>query len=248
MEDARKKYINEYLVTKKQSLEQLLDGVGHQCTSIMRKYPNHTLQKVWTSMERETLKKYLLQFGYGRWNKIREQSQSQDKILFSKSDTEMKAFSNDFIRTLFENLDSKNELRQFLVQLIDEEPDDPFIQSTPKEWGDQISQRAVPWAKRLQLLYRIKVLIKQYKRERKRYFELPEEEHDELTKQEFESWDSLLNFLPPGVFYGQRPSVWWTLRHDVDLLQGTYKYGYATYNSMRADSNLSFYSVDLVPI
>ena len=55
-------------------------------------------------MEKETLKKYLLQFGYGRWTKIRKFSSSQDKILMKKTDREMKAFSNDFIRTLFEYL------------------------------------------------------------------------------------------------------------------------------------------------
>lgn len=40
--------------------------------------------------------------------------------------------------------------------------------------------------------------------------------------------------------------MWWTLRHDVDLIQGTYKYGYATYNLMRQDQNLSFFGTELV--
>ena len=55
-------------------------------------------------MEKETLKKYLLQFGYGRWRKIRKYSKNHCKILKDKSDVEMKAFANDFIRTLFEFL------------------------------------------------------------------------------------------------------------------------------------------------
>lgn len=54
----------------------------------------------------------------------------------------------------------------------------------------------------------------------------------------------MLNFLPKAVFYGQRPSIWWTHRHDVDLIIGTYKYGYANYNAMRADKSLSFHKVD----
>jgi len=63
-------------------------------------------------MEKETLKKYLLQFGYGRWNKIRKYSLSQDKILMKKSDREMKAFANDFLRTLFEFLQTdKSDLK-----------------------------------------------------------------------------------------------------------------------------------------
>lgn len=61
-----------------------------------------------------------------------------------------------------------------------------------------------------------------------------EENADEVEKYQklkraYELWDNLLNFMPITYFYGQRPSVWWTLRHDIDLLYGTYKYGYALY-------------------
>ena len=55
-------------------------------------------------MEKETLKKYLLIYGYGRWPKIRSYSASMCKILKDKEDREMKAFANDFVRSLFENL------------------------------------------------------------------------------------------------------------------------------------------------
>jgi hypothetical protein len=55
-------------------------------------------------MEKETLKKYLLQFGYGRWKKIKKYSRNHCKILKDKPDVEMKAFANDFIRTIFEYL------------------------------------------------------------------------------------------------------------------------------------------------
>jgi hypothetical protein len=42
----------------------------------------------------------------------------------------MKAFSNDFIRTLIEILQSdKSDLKNFLINLIEEEHDDPFVQS-----------------------------------------------------------------------------------------------------------------------
>ena len=79
-------------------------------------------------MEKETLKKYLLIYGYGRWAKIRKDSKNQDKILKDKPDIEMKAFANDFIRTLFEFLQTeKNELKNFLINLIEEKPEDPFV-------------------------------------------------------------------------------------------------------------------------
>lgn len=52
-------------------------------------------------------------------------------------------------------------------------------------------------------------------------------------KNQYENYDNLLYFLPCNYFYGQRPSVWWSTRHDVDLLYGTFKYGYACYTAMR---------------
>lgn len=100
--------------------------------------------------------------------------------------------------------------------MIEEEPMDPFVHSLPKEWGDQINQRAIPFSKRLQLLYRVKQLIKTYKKAKKQY--LNKETQDPYIREDYETWDNLLNFLPSSVFYGQRPSVWWTLRHDVDLI------------------------------
>jgi len=40
----------------------------------------------------------------------------------------MKAFSNDFIRTLIEFLmNEKSDLKTFLINLIDEKPEDPFV-------------------------------------------------------------------------------------------------------------------------
>jgi len=45
----------------------------------------------------------------------------------------MRAFANDFLRTLYDNLvnekTEKNELRGFIVNVIEERQDDPFIQS-----------------------------------------------------------------------------------------------------------------------
>lgn len=40
--------------------------------------------------------------------------------------------------------------------------------------------------------------------------------------------------------------MWWTPRHDIDLLYGTYKYGYANYTAMRADTKLSFHKSEQV--
>ena len=96
----------------------------------MKKIPDKNLMNKWVSMEKEALKKYLLQFGYGRWKKIRKYSKNHCKILKDKSDVELKAFANDFLRTIFEYLQNeKQELRSFIINLIDEKPEDPFVQS-----------------------------------------------------------------------------------------------------------------------
>ena len=58
----------------------------------------------------------------------------------------------------------------------------------------------------------------------------------------------MLNFMSASFFYGQRPSVWWTLRHDIDLLYGTYRYGYASYSAMRADQKLSFHQSEQITV
>jgi hypothetical protein len=98
----------------------------------------------------------------------------------------MKAFSNDFIRTLIEILQSdKSDLKNFLINLIEEEHDDPFVQSQPKDWGDQINQRAIPWAKRLYLLYRVKFLIKMYKQERRNYLSKERDKIDKYIESKF---------------------------------------------------------------
>lgn len=99
MLEAKQKYIQDT-----QPLRKRDQKFAPLCTSIYRKEPDVELKNSWTNMEKDTLKKYLLQFGYGRWEKIRKVSKNQDKILMTKSDQQMKAFSNDFIRTLFEYL------------------------------------------------------------------------------------------------------------------------------------------------
>lgn len=82
-------------------------------------------------------------------------------MLTNKTDEELIAYSNDFTRTLYEQLHPERaaDLRQFLVNLNKEGPDIPFVKCAAKDWSDQISQRAIPWAKRLYLLHRVKTLI-----------------------------------------------------------------------------------------
>jgi hypothetical protein len=70
-------------------------------------------------------------------------------------------------------------------------------------------------------LHRVKGLIEAYNAEREKYLHRLPEDTDIHVLRQYESGDNLLSFLPVQVFYGQRPSVWWTRRHDIDLLFGT---------------------------
>ncbi len=83
---------------------------------------------------------------------------------------------------------------------------------------------------------RVRMLIKKFKAEQRK--------NPKVKKSKDMQWENLLNFLPSSVFYGQRPSVWWTKKHDVDLLRGTYKYGYANYPQMKVDPEYSFVELE----
>ena len=39
---------------------------------------------------------------------------------------------------------------------------------------------------------------------------------------------------------GIRPANWWTRKHDIDLIFGTFKWGYGNYNIIKEDPKLSF--------
>lgn len=55
----------------------------------------------------------------------------------------------------------------FLQNLIEETPDDLYLQPNQKDWDQQIllSQRSVQYTKRLQLLHKVKTLVKKFKEE-----------------------------------------------------------------------------------
>jgi hypothetical protein len=201
----------------------------------------------WTNIEKDNLKKNLLLYGYGRWDEIRKASKDHSGFLVSKSDEILRAFSNAFIKNICQYISfDKNELRKYLQNMVDESNNTPVIETNPNDWGELIKQRATPWGKRLQLLDRINSLIRHFQEEKEKYLAQPKEDQDQLISVAFERWDNLLNFLPATAFYGQRPSAWWTRRHDIDLIIGTYQYGYANYNQMRTDKRLSFHLLESI--
>lgn len=251
-------------ITLNNQVGEITSEIPHQSTPLQGSHniiglkvknipPDVGLSNKWTTHEKDCLRKYLLIYGYGRWNIIRSNSGG---VLNEKSDMELKIFSNAFIKTIIELLPSgKVELRRFLVNFVNEneEENEPYILPKRDDWGSNlIYQRAPAWGKRIQLLYRVKLIVEKFKTEskkNKRYRqlicsdEIPQEEKEKLKSEinpTYDHWDNLLNFLPYTALYGQRPSIWWTNSHDIDLLRGTYKYGYANYPLMRQDTKLSF--------
>ena len=182
------------------------------------------LSQRWTYEEKEILKRGVLAYGYGRWDKLKRER------LRTKERKEVIAFANAFLRCLVDNLSQEcNELQNFLLGIIEEQADDLYVAPSNKDWeivGQ--SARAVPWARRIQLLFRIRVLIKKFKKKQ-------QQEQIQVN------WSTLLNFIPDQVLMGQRPSVWWSRQHDIDLLRGIYKYGYANYTEIRDCPDYSFY-------
>ena len=196
--------------------------------SIPSKHADSNLMKKWSINDRENLKKWLLTYGYGRWKKLQEMMSEADSTL--KPICEIRSFASSLVRTIAENLPmEKHELKKTILNMIEETDEDFYVPPKIKDWGIMARQRAVPWGKRLYMLHRIRFLIKKFK-EKYRGGQL--------------KWGNLLNFMSSANFYGQRPSAWWTRRHDIDLIRGTQKHGYANYTNMRNDPTLSFGAID----
>ena len=94
-------------------------------------------------------------------------------------------------------------------------------------------QRSIQYTKRLQLLNRVKTLIRKYREDAMRNMVVKDRRKSKKLIY-IVNWDGLLNFIPSPLLFGQRPVQWWARKHDVDLLLGVYKYGYANYVSIRS--------------
>lgn len=92
-----------------------------------------------------------------------------------------------------------------------------------RDWDlNSIRQRAKPWAKRLQIMYRINNFIKDYERfYTKATGAAPRNTYD---------YSAMLDFIDTEALQGQKPCHWWTKLQDVYLILSTYNIGYANYN------------------
>ena len=226
-------------------------------------FPNYpadeTIPLSWKANEKEILKKKLLLYGYNRWHTIRSNSSN---LLNNKTDQELKVYSNSFIRCIIQltkdNKDKK-EINNFLSNLIQEKENEPWIIPNTNDWGElNILQKAPAWGKRIKYLYYIKTIIDIFKnlrannKEKRKLLSnfniyLSEEEKAYINSKinkDYDDWSNLLWFLPVNLSFGQTPVSWWNKIHDIDLLRGTYKHGYANYIAIKSDKKLCFSSLE----
>ena len=219
-------------------------------------YPaDETIPLTWKAHEKDTLKKNLLLYGYNRWNTIKTNSSN---VLINKSDQELKAYANSFIRCIIQLTKDKKDITSFLSNLIQEKDNEPWIIPNPNDWGELIIQRAPAWGKRIKYLYYIKNTIDIFKnlktqnKDKKKLLNnfnnyLSEEEKNNIKSKInpiYDNWCNLLWFLPNNLLFGQAPVSWWNKIHDIDLLRGTYKYGYANYVAIKSDKKYCFSTLD----
>ena len=226
-------------------------------------FPNYPADEIiplsWKANEKEILKKKLLLYGYNRWHTIRSNSSN---LLNNKTDQELKVYSNSFIRCIIQltkdNKDKK-EINNFLSNLIQEKENEPWIIPNTNDWGElNILQKAPAWGKRIKYLYYIKTIIDIFKnlrannKEKRKLLSnfniyLSEEEKANINSKinkDYDDWSNLLWFLPVNLSFGQTPVSWWNKIHDIDLLRGTYKHGYANYIAIKSDKKLCFSSLE----
>ena len=128
-------------------------------------------------------------------------------------------------------------LQPFLLNLIEESHTDPILAVKSKDWDlNLIRQRSNLWAKRLRFLHRVKIFKQVYER----YYE---KKFKRAPRTGIE-YHNMLNMIDTSMLLGQRPSVWWTRYHDIDLIVGTFIYGYANYSKMKEDLQFGFSTLE----
>ena len=211
--------------------------------------PNKIFINVWTFEERELLKKALLSFGYGRWENIKSCFKEQKHMgLREKTVQEIRSYSNSLIKSISDNLNFQNlDLKILLLSIIEQRKDTSLASNSinqeemdllmkrnddfnddinicvnSRDWDlNSIRQRAKPWAKRLQIMHRINMLMKNFE---KSYFDIRGTAPSNIF-----DMSGILDFIDKSFLIGQKPCSWWTKFHDIHLIYSTYFNGYANY-------------------
>jgi len=181
---------------------------------------DEALSRKWSSNEKEEVRKLILTFGYGRWSRIQKESQATCGVLKDKPLTETQAFANSFLLAQAQCLigPGNSEMQNFLVALIENRADVPYVQTESKEWASEnVVQRLQAHAKRIQILDRVKCIVDKYRSEKKKALarlrkdlqsgmEVDDEDEEIMEKKRqlllWKNNDNLLNFISKSSFYG----------------------------------------------
>ena len=105
---------NDNIIEKESYDENKNDGGEDNYLQIEINFPNYPAdEKIplnWKAHEKEALKKNLLLYGYNRWNTIKSNSSN---LLNNKTEQELKAYSNSFIRCIIQLIKDKKDIANF---------------------------------------------------------------------------------------------------------------------------------------
>ncbi|CDW85165.1 f y-rich n-terminus family protein [Stylonychia lemnae] len=197
----------------------------------------------WTKEEKRSLKRIILMFGYDRWSKMRSISKHSDKLIFKKDHNEIRAYANYFISLIVDCLSHDNdnkELIKKLLSMVQVKEQDVKVDASASDFGDSFSQMAKNWGKRLVLINNIVDLVRRYKNQQAKFQSLPHFNQDQRLQKLYKTNINLLNFLSQEQLSPARPALVWTRRHDVDLIMGSFDYGYANYEAILKSKTLIF--------
>lgn len=91
-------------------------------------------------------------FGLDRWSKMRSVARKICKPLSSRSDNEMRCYSNFFLLSLSECLDDGSSLQDIVLNLIDTREGDVKLECSAHDFADNFATLADKWAKRINLI------------------------------------------------------------------------------------------------
>jgi hypothetical protein len=102
--------------------------------------------------EMQKLKKLLLMFGLDRWSKMRSVAKKICKPLSTRSDDEMRCYTNFFLLSLAECLEDGSSLQDIVLNMIDTRDGDVKLDCSASDFADNFITLADKWAKRLNLI------------------------------------------------------------------------------------------------
>ena len=129
---------------------------------------------------------------------MREAARNAGYNLDDKTDEDMVQYANAFMTALCEEVKGQEnkEIKQFLQSLV-ETTNSCKLEASPAMWGnDLLSQRAVPWGKRVHMLFIVNRIIQVFKQKKKDYLKLDSQNQDPKIVRQYHSRENLLNFVP----------------------------------------------------